>query len=324
MGVRFSKNISASVRRRLLNLRQARGEDYNALLTQFAIERFLYRLSKSEFAGRFVLKGAILFRVWSGSLHRPTKDVDLLALGEGTPGDIEEAMRQVIATPVQDDGLSFDADSIIAAEIREEQEYGGIRVKLVAMLGSARSPMQIDVGFGDAITPEATVETYPTLLGMDAPRLGVYPPETVVAEKLETAVARGMTNSRMKDYYDLLVIFRTHDFADEVVAMAIAATFNRRRTALPPDVPAGLSDELGNDAAARRLWREFLRRLQIDDAPNDFSEVVATIRERVWPVMVQAGRSNSATRPDETDFPVGRTGSGCRGPIRRSAGGRTV
>ena len=283
-----AKNISASVRQRLFNLRQAKGEDYNALLTQYGIERFLYRLSKSELAGRFVLKGAILFRVWSGALYRPTKDLDLLGRGEATPDAVKETMRQVIVTPVEDDGLRFDPDLVTAAEIREEQEYGGIRVKLVAMLGSARIPMQIDVGFGDAITPNATVAAYPTLLGMEAPRVRMYPPETVVAEKIETAVARGMTNSRMKDYCDLLVIFRTHDLADEVVAKAIAATFGRRRTALPLDVPPGLSDDFGNDPVAQRLWREFIRRLKIDDAPADFSVVVATIRERVWPVMVQA------------------------------------
>lgn len=286
-----AKNISASVRQRLLNLRQDAGVDYNALLTQYAIERFLYRLSKSELAGRFVLKGAMLFRVWSGSPYRPTKDLDLLGHGEATTDAVADAMRQVIDTPVEDDGLSFDADSMTAAGIREEQEYGGIRVRLVAMLGTARIPMQIDVGFGDVMTPEATVHTYPTLLGMAAPRLRMYPPETVVAEKLQAAVVLGMTNSRMKDYYDLLVIFRTCRLADEVVAKAIAATFSRRQTALPPDLPPGLSDGFGRDPAAKRLWREFLRRLQIDDASDDFSEVVATIRERVWPVMIQARKT---------------------------------
>jgi len=284
------KNVAASVRQRLMNLRQARGEDYNTLLTQYAIERFLYRLSKSEVTGRFVLKGAMLFRVWSGSLHRPTRDLDLLGHGEATPSAVANAVRQIIATPVEDDGLVYDPDSITAAEIREEQEYGGIRVKLVVMLGKARIPMQIDVGFGDAITPEAAPRDYPSLLGMDAPRLPMYPPETVVAEKLEAAVARGMTNSRMKDYYDLFVLFRTYDLDDQVLADAIAATFARRRTVLPLELPVGLSEDFGNDPNARRLWREFLRRLRIDDAPDDFVEVVAGVRERLWPVMVNARR----------------------------------
>ena len=288
-----AKNMSASVRQRLLNLRQAKGEDYNALLMQYAIERFLYRLSESELAGRFVLKGAMLFRVWSGSPYRPTKDLDLLGHGEATPEAVADAVRQVIVTPVKDDGMSFDSDSVTATEIREEQDYGGIRVKLVAMLGNARIPMQIDVGFGDAITPDPTVHTYPTLLGMDAPQLGMYPPETVVAEKLQAAIALGMTNSRMKDYYDLLVIFRTFELADEILAKAVIATFQRRQTALPDEVPPGLSQKFGADEVAQRLWRGFLHRLQIHNAPSDFAEVVASVRERVWPVMVQARRTTA-------------------------------
>lgn len=271
-------NMAASVRQRLLNLRRSCGEDYNALLTQYAIERFLYRLSKSDLADRFVLKGAMLFRVWSGAMHRPTKDLDLLGRGAPTP----------------DDGLTFDPDAVVAAEIREGQEYGGIRVRLVVMLGSARIPMQIDVGFGDAITPDAKVHPYPTLLGMDAPRVRMYPPETVVAEKLEAAVTLGMTNSRMKDFYDLLVIFRAYDLADEAVAKAIAATFERRQTALPTDVPPGLSDEFSNDPVAQRLWREFRGRLQIEDAPSDFAEVVAGIRDRIWPIVAQARRMSGS------------------------------
>jgi len=283
------KNVAASVRQRLMNLRRDRGGDYNALLTQYAIERFLYRLSQSEMSRRFVLKGAMLFHVWRGGvLHRPTKDLDLLGYGEGTPAAVAEAMRHVIATDVADDGLVFDPDSLTASEIREEQEYGGIRVKLVATLGNARIPVQVDVGFGDAVTPEAVSRPYPTLLGMDAPELPMYPPETVVAEKLEAAVALGMANSRMKDYYDLLVILRTFELSDEGLAAAIAATFRRRQTALPDDVPPGLSDDFGSDEAAQRLWREFLRRLDIKDAPNDFAEVVASVRRRIWPVMVEA------------------------------------
>jgi predicted nucleotidyltransferase component of viral defense system len=285
---RPAKNLSASVRQRLLNLRQTMGEDYNALMTQYAIERFLYRLSKSELAGNFILKGAMLFRVWSATRYRPTRDLDLLGQGEATPEAVADAIRQIIATPVEDDGLSFVPESVTTAVIREDQEYEGIRARLVAMLGDARIPMQIDVGFGDAVTPEAVVQIYPTLLGMNAPHLRMYPPETVVAEKLEAAVTLGMTNSRMKDYYDVLAILRTYDPAEEVLAKAIAATFNRRKTDLPTEVPLGLSDDFGNDPAACRLWSEFLRRLQLKDAPADFSEVVAAIRQRVWPVMVQA------------------------------------
>jgi len=281
-------NVAASVRQRLLNLSQTRGADYNAMLTQYAIERFLYRLSKSESADRFVLKGAMLFRVWAADLHRPTKDLDLLGFGDATPEAVAAAVRQIVTTPVPDDGLRFDPTTVTATEIREEQEYGGIRVKLLAFLGRARIGMQVDVGFGDAITPATIVLAFPTLLDQDAPKLRTYPPQSVVAEKLETIVKLGIANSRMRDYYDLLTIFRLCELDDAMLAKAIAATFLRRQTPVPGDVPAGLSDEFGRDPVATRRWLEFMRRLRIENAPQDLGDVVKQVRERVWPVVLMA------------------------------------
>ncbi len=288
---RASKNVAASVRQRLLNLRDMQGGDYNALLTQYAIERFLYRLSKSELADDFVLKGAMLFRVWSGTLRRPTKDLDLLGHGDPTPNAVADTIRQIISAPVEDDGLTFDGSSLVAREIREEQEYGGIRVRLVALLGNARIPMQIDVGFGDAITPAPQVRPYPTLLEMEAPRLRMYPPETVIAEKVEAIVTLGMINTRMKDYFDLVVLLRDDDLTDERVIDAVVATFRRRETPLPQQIPPGLADEFGTDEQAGRLWREFLRRMQIEDAPADFPSVVVELRDRLWPILARARHS---------------------------------
>jgi predicted nucleotidyltransferase component of viral defense system len=287
----------ASVHQRLINLRDTYGEQFNALLTQYAVERFLYRLSQSEFADRFVLKGAMLFRVWSGKLHRPTRDLDLLGYGDSAPNAIADVVRRILALSVPEDGLVFDADSVVAEEIRERQEYGGIRVKLVVRLGKAAIPMQIDVGFGDAVTPEAQLQTYPTLLDQNAPQLRMYPPETVVAEKVQALVVLGMANTRMKDFYDLLVILRIYDLTEQHLASAIAATFARRETALPSEVPAGLSDHFAGDDHTQRLWSEFLRRLEIENAPDDFREVVGTIRDRVWSAVKHAqvlGRSGEA------------------------------
>ncbi len=281
-------NMAASVRRRLLNLSRARGANYNALLAQYAIERFLYRLSKSELADRFVLKGAVLFRVWAADLHRPTKDLDLLGFGDPTPEAVAASVRQIITTTVPEDGLRFDPANVTAAEIREEQEYGGIRAKLVAMLGNARIPMQVDVGFGDTIHPQPKVEAFPTLLDQDAPQLRMYPPETVIAEKLEAIVKFGMANSRMKDYFDLLVVLRMYDPDSDVLAKAIAATFHRRRTPVPATVPTGLSDEFVGDPIAQRRWPQFLRRLRIEDAPADLDEVAKTIWARVELAMLKA------------------------------------
>lgn len=281
-------NTAASVRRRLLNLSSSRGADYNALLTQYAIERFLYRLSKSTLADKFVLKGAMLFRVWAVDLHRPTKDLDLLGYGEPTPDAVVAAIRRITTTAVPDDGVRFDPATITAVEIREQQEYGGIRARVLAKLGNARIPMQIDVGFGDAITPQPAMTEFPALLGQDAPELFMYPPATVVAEKLEAMVRLGLTNSRMKDYYDLLTIFRLYDLDDALLSDAVAATFRRRRTPIPQVVPPGLSDAFAKDPVAQRRWSEFLSRLRIDDAPGDLDTVVRSLWTRVGDVLAAA------------------------------------
>lgn len=286
-------NVGASVRQRLLNVRDKMGEDFNALLTQFAIERFLYRLSRSSFSDRFVLKGAMLFRVWSGSLHRPTKDVDLLGFGEPTPASVASMMREIISTAVEDDGITFDEGSVQAEEIRENDDYGGIRATFTATLDKAIIPLQVDVGFGDAITPGAEEHTYPVLVGMAAPKLRMYPVETVIAEKLEAAVKLGMVNSRMKDFYDLLVIFRRFPYDDGILARAIGETFARRGTPLPRVVPQGLSDEFGSDPTANRRWREFLTLKQLVNEPTDFAAVVRTVRERLWPTIVAAARPSA-------------------------------
>ena len=283
-------NIGASVRQRLLNLREKTGEDFIALLTQFAIERFLYRLSCSPAADRFVLKGAMLFRVWSGSLHRPTKDVDLLAFGEPTPTAVAAIIRQILTTAVEDDGIAFIPDSVRAEEIRENEDYGGVRITFTATLDKALIPLQVDIGFGDVITPAAEDRAYPVLMDMAAPRLRMYPVETVVAEKLQAAVKLGMINSRMKDFYDLLVIFRHYPYDDQLLTRAVAHTFACRGTPLPRGVPPGLSDEFGSDPTAERLWRGFLTRMQLVNEPDDFTAVIRTIRERLWPIIMAADR----------------------------------
>lgn len=268
------------------------GEDLNALLTQFAIERFLYRLSRSSLAGRFVLKGALLFRAWSGSLHRPTKDIDLLGFGEPTPAAVTTMIRRIITRSVEGHGITFDAAAVRAEAIRENDDYGGIRARFTARLDTAIIPLQADVAFGDAVTPAAEERPYPVLLGMSAPILRMYRVETMVAEKLEAAVKFGMINSRMKDFYDLIVTFRTFSYDEGLLARAIAETFLRRGTPLPRTIPAGLSDEFGNDPVAKRLWREFLTRTQLVNEPTDFAEIVRTVRKRLWPSITAAGRPN--------------------------------
>jgi len=201
-------NISASVRQRLLNLIRESGDDPNLVWTRYATERLLYRLSVSEHAGDFILKGAMLFMVWTGQSYRPTLDMYFLGRGEDTSERLREVFRRVCGVDVEPDGLVFDVDSVAVVPIREEQRYQGQRITLTARLGKARIPVQVDVGFGDVVTPRAKKVSYPTLLDFPAPSIRAYPRETVVAEKFEAMVMLGIANSRMKDFYDLYVLAR--------------------------------------------------------------------------------------------------------------------
>jgi predicted nucleotidyltransferase component of viral defense system len=254
------RNLAASVRQRLLNHARTIGADPALVFLWYGLERFLYRLSVSPFRDRFILKGALLFRVWGNNEFRPTRDVDVLASLAADEGEVRRAITEVVSLKVADDGLAFDATRIRISEIREAQEYEGFRVALQALLGETRIPLQIDIGFGDAVTPAPVESAYPVLLEFPAPVLQVYPRETVIAEKLEAIVSLGMTNTRMKDYYDLWVLSRLFDFSGAILSRAIRATFERRRTLLPADLPIGLSADYAADVAHRAQWTAFLTR----------------------------------------------------------------
>lgn len=270
---------AASIHARLLNRAKTRGEDFNLLLTRYAIERFLYRLSRAPARDSLWLKGALLFDLWFDVPHRPTRDADFLGFGPMDAESLEAALREVCGI-VADDGMDFDAGSITTEEIREDARYGGLRVRLQGRLGNARCPLQLDVGYGDAVTPGPEEAVYPTVLDdQPAPRLRVYPRATVVAEKLEAIVSLGMANSRMKDYFDLRALAREGEVAAGLLADAIAATFTRRNTVLPPDMPLGLSDEFAKDPSKRAQWKAFLGRNRLD-APT-LDTVVIEVREFV-------------------------------------------
>lgn len=285
-------DLSASVRQRLLNRAKARGEDYNFTLSQFAIERFLYRLGVSVHKQRFVLKGASLFCLWSQESHRATWDLDLLGRGGGTVPEIEAAVRDICSTPVDDDGIHFDPTSAAGEPIREDQEYQGVRIRLVARLGQARVPLQVDVGFGDAVTPPPQIAAYPTALEQPQPHVLAYSREAVVAEKLEALVALGPRNSRMKDFYDMHSLALRFDFAGRLLAEAVAATFARRRTPIPEGVPFGLSDDFGALRERAAQWRAFLRRGRLPDGAT-LLELLSALRSFLVPVL-DAVRSRAA------------------------------
>jgi predicted nucleotidyltransferase component of viral defense system len=278
--------LAHSVQVRLVQHAKAIGVDPNLVLTRYAVERFLYRLSHSPHAERFVLKGALLLLVWLGETLRPTRDADLLGFGELSDDELRQIVRDVCSIAVEPDAVTFLADTVDVQPIREEDAYGGRRVVLEARLGPARLRIQVDVGIGDVVTPVPHWLEYPSLLDLPRPRLRAYPRETVVAEKLHAMVLLGMRNSRMKDYFDVHALLREEAMDASLLAQAITSTFERRRTEIPPGVPTGLSDAFSADAGRQAQWRAFLakNRLQV----SDLAEVVSAIRERLMPVLEQA------------------------------------
>ena len=248
------KNMAASVRDRLMQLSRARKEDFNLVLIRYAMERLLYRLSRSMHESTFILKGAILFTVWSGHPHRATKDIDLLGTGEPDLGRLAQIFRDVCSLSVEDDGIVFEATSVTAARIKEDADYEGVRVRLTGKLGSARLDLQVDIGFGDAVTPTPKTIDFPVLLGSPAPRLRAYPRETVVAEKFEAMVQLGIANSRMKDFFDLSFLARTFEFDGTVLTKAIVATFARRGTSIPVEEPLAFTKTFAEDPQKKAQW----------------------------------------------------------------------
>ena len=251
------KNLAASVHARLAQLRAKTGEDYNVLLVRFTLERLRYRLARARHRDQFLLKGAMLFAVWDSALHRATRDLDLLGFGQPTPERLTEVFRELCGIEVEADGVVYDPRSVTCEDIRAQDEYAGIRVKLRATIGNAVVPVQVDVGFGDALPVAPEEITFPVLLDMTAPKLRAYARETVVAEKLEAIVKLGMLNSRFKDYFDLHYLAQRFPFDGELLAKSIAATFERRGTALPTGLPAGLTPTFSSDPAKIRGWQAF-------------------------------------------------------------------
>ena len=284
---------SASVLARLLTLAKRSGENYNLLLNRFALERLLHRLSVSEHSKSFLLKGALLFSLWYDQPHRPTRDADLLGFGPDDAGQLVATFRDIAAIDL-DDAIDFDLDTVRAERIREDNVYGGMRLRLIGRIGSARCSLQIDVGFGDAVTLEPLTVSYPTLLpDFDAPALRVYPVYTVIAEKFQAMVRLGMANTRMKDFYDLITIADRTELDGATLAGAIAATFDHRKTALPGEPPLALKKAFGADVAKQRQWHAFLNRNRLE-AP-DLTKVVGQLYTLLWPATQVAASRSAAT-----------------------------
>jgi len=281
------RNLAASIHQRLLNLAHERSDELQLLLTQFALERLLYRLSRSAYRDTLVLKGAMLFHVWADRLHRPTRDLDFLGYGDNNIARFEALLRELCVVAVEDDGLLFLADTVRGNLIKEGEEYEGLRLQLQARLGAARIPIQIDIGFGDVVTPAATEGEYPVLLSLPAPVLRMYSKESVIAEKFEAMVKRGLANSRMKDFYDVWVLSRTYPFQAPTLSQAIIATFNRRRTEIPNGVPLALSAQFAADPGKQAQWQAFLRRGRFAETPLKLTTIVSDLAAFLVPLIAR-------------------------------------
>ena len=283
-------DLAASVRARLLAMATPKTNEFQDLLARYARERLLYRLSKSEWHGQFVLKGAALFVVWSRVPHRSTRDLDLLGFMLPDPRRLEEMFRAICRQDVEPDGLVFLEDSVQTRKIREEEEYQGIRVTLSAMLKRTRIAVQVDIGTGDKVVPPPEDITYPTLLAFPAPQLRAYSRYTVVAEKFEAMAELAMANSRMRDYYDIWSLTRSFDFDGDTLRSAVEATFERRRIVLSETVPVGLSDDLAGSAEKQAQWQGFLHKSVPAENTVSLREVVEGIRAFLEPVLSGSAR----------------------------------
>lgn len=286
MNKRQPSNIAASIHRRLLNRNRTFHEDFNYVLSRYAIERLLYRLYKSGYAETFVLKGASLFLVWTGRTYRPTNDLDLQGYGDISVKRMTSIFQKVCSVDVEPDGLIFDANSICVSEIRHDQEYQGKRVELSSTFGKARINLQIDIGSGDSIVPDAQEIVYPTLLDLPAPHIKAYPRETVIAEKFQAMVALGGANSRLKDFADIYVMAKQFSFESAVLVCALQATFKQRQTPLPEDIPLALTDAFASSADKQIQWQGFLKRNRNTGLPSEFPEVISVLRNFLMPLLL--------------------------------------
>lgn len=281
------KNLGASIRARLLTLSKSTGQPFDLLLTRFVLERLLYRLSRSPHRDKFVLKGAMLLTTWIDNPHRGTRDLDFLGFGASESEAVLDLFREILADEA-DDSVSFAIAELHVDRIRDELEYGGVRLRTRATVGGAVIPVVVDVGFGDATEPGLEDLDYPVLLDFPAPRIRAYARETVIAEKLQAMVALGDANSRMKDFYDIWVLSKAANFQDDRLARAIAATFARRKTDVPDAPPRALTPEFASEPAKQTQWAAFAA--DIVAAPQTLAQVCADLSDFLAPHIAAARR----------------------------------
>jgi len=288
---------ATSIRQRLTNELRARGEDPSVGLQRYVVERFLYRLGRSPHREHLVLKGATLFAIW-GTAYRPTRDIDFTGYGSSDEEAVLTTIREICATSDDVDALVFDTETITAEPIRDTSEYDGLRIRIQARLGNSVIPLQIDIGFGNAIVPGPEEKEYRTILGDPPPRILAYPPESVVAEKLHAMATLGEHNSRYKDFYDVYALAGAFGFERSTLCEAVRATFDRRSTPVGGARPAALAASFYADGRRATQWRAYVDRNGLTDAPSDFAGVGERIVRFLEPIWLGAGERDGAVRGD--------------------------
>jgi len=291
------KNIAASVRQRLLNKARETNRSFSELVQYFAMERFLYRLSKSTHADKFILKGALMLAVWEAPLARPTMDIDLLGKIDNRMEVIVDMIRNVCRQEVESDGILFDEDSVSGVRITEDADYEGVRIKLRCRLETVRISMQIDIGFGDVVVPKAKTIIYPTILDLPKPHLIGYSRESTVAEKFEAMVKLGILNSRMKDFFDIWFLSRQFDFVGKTLEKAIKTTFAIRSTGIPSE-PTAFTPDFSKDPTKDAQWKAFIRKNRLINIPKDFHKIVAEVIMFLRPIV----ESITSKRPFQSSW----------------------
>lgn len=279
------RNIGHSVFQKLLNLSKEKEEDFNYLLLRYCIERLLFRLSKSSFADKFILKGASLFLIWQGSSPRVTRDADLMSFGSPDVSRLRQIFVEISQIPCLEDGIFFQEDSIKASPIREDQLYGGIRITMKGKLAQAVIPVQVDIGFGDSIIPAPEQVSFPTLLDAPVPELYAYTRYSVVSEKFHAMVVLGIANSRIKDFFDIWMLNNSFDFAGDILSEAVKTTFDRRQTKIPKNLPFAFSKEFSEDQQKQIQWKAFLRKTKPGAIPESFQAVIENLVKFLMPIV---------------------------------------
>lgn len=277
-------NLPASIRRRLQNHARLSNRPFDELLRFFAMERFLYRLSKSAYAHRFTLKGALMLRIWDAPLQRPTMDIDLLGRTDNDVKAVENLIREICNVEVEPDGIVFDPNTIVGQVIREDADYEGVRIRFQGRLDNARVTLQLDIAFDPFVATESILNDYPTILDLPAPRMKTYSRESAIAEKLQAMVYLGRINSRMKDFYDIWLLSRHFDFDGKILAGAIKATFEHRRTPIEA-MPLAFTSEFSGEPTIALQWKAFITKNRLNNAPVELAQVTQAIADFLIPVM---------------------------------------